>query len=93
MRIEAAPPVFRFDDRRPRPNVRRDDAGDRREPGRQQARAAMPAGEAHVWFHPALGAHILGQVAPERVSAAVVSRAYAQPEAKTPLRPRQDRTA
>lgn len=43
--------------------------------------------EAHVWFAPAFGAHILGQARPERVTPARARRAYCQPEARTPLRP------
>ncbi len=43
--------------------------------------------EAHVWFAPTFGAHILGQARPERVTPARARRAYSQPEARTPLRP------
>lgn len=82
--------MYRFDDRRPRPDVRRA-ASDRR----QEARPSSPRAEAqpHIWFQPVFGAHILGQVAPERAPAAAVARAYAQPEARMPVRPRTVRTA
>ena len=43
--------------------------------------------EAHLWFTPSFGAHILGQVTPTRVTATEARRAYGQPESRTPLRP------
>lgn len=93
MRIEAAPPVYRFDDRRPRPQVRREETSDRRNPDQASPSTPNATGRSHVWFEPAFGAHILGQVTPERATAAAATRAYTQPEARTPLRPRQDQTA
>lgn len=85
MRVEAAPYVFRSDDRRQRLEDRRLAEEDRRsqaEPSAERARHA-----AHVWFAPAFGAHILGQTKPERVTPAQARRAYTQPETRTPLRP------
>jgi hypothetical protein len=91
MRIEAAPHLSRFDDRRPRPELRRAGFDRRAEP----APVASPraAASPHVWLQPAFGAHILGQAAPERAAPGVLARAYAQPESRTPLRPRAIRTA
>ena len=85
MRVEAAPYVFRNGDRRQRP-------ADRRTPDRERRAEAKHASararhDAHVWFAPVFGAHILGQVSPEDVTQERVERAYAQPEARTPLRP------
>jgi hypothetical protein len=85
MRVEAAPYVFRSDDRRQRFEDRRASEEDRRAETVQAAPRAQHA--AHVWFAPAFGAHILGQVTPERVTPSRVKRAYAQPESQTPLRP------
>jgi hypothetical protein len=84
MRVEPAPYVFRNDDRRQRFEDRRSAAEDRRteQPAKPRARHA-----AHVWFAPAFGAQILGQIAPESVIPVCARRAYAQPEARTPLRP------
>ena len=85
MRVEAAPYVFRNGDRRQRPS-------DRRTPNRERRSETTHAGPrarhaAHVWFAPAFGAHILGQVSPEDVTPQRVETAYAQPEARTPRRP------
>ncbi|MFT3723848.1 MAG: hypothetical protein QM773_09700 [Hyphomonadaceae bacterium] len=85
MRVEAAPYVFRNGDRRQRPCERRTPNRERRTETTQASSRARHA--AHVWFAPAFGAHILGQVSPEDVMPERVERAYAQPEARTPLRP------
>ena len=85
MRVEAAPYVFRSDDRRQRFEDRRASEDDRR--FQQQQSAERARHEAHVWFAPAFGAHILGQAKPERVTPAQARRAYSQPETRTPLRP------
>lgn len=90
MRVEAAPYVFRSDDRRQRFEDRRMSEEDRRTETAQSATRAKHA--AHVWFASAFGAHILGQVTPERVAPSKVKRAYAQPEARTPLRPHVEKS-
>jgi hypothetical protein len=82
MRVEPAPRVYRNEDRRQRSAERRTCAHDRRAELASRARH-----EPHHWFQPAFGAHILGQISPETVNPAHIQRAYAQPEAKTPLRP------
>lgn len=84
MRVEPAPYVFRNEDRRGRFADRRA-APDRRTDEPVTTRRARHA--AHVWFTPAFGAHLLGQIAAERAIPARAARAYAQPEARTPLRP------
>ena len=85
MRVEAAPVVYRNDDRRQRFEDRRMAGDDRRfKPEQPQQRARH---EAHLWFAPAFGAHILGQVTPARVTPTEAKRAYRQPESRTPLRP------
>lgn len=86
MRVEAAPYVFRSDDRRQRFEDRRTSEDDRRFEA-AQSNAARARHEAHVWFAPAFGAHILGQVAPAQVTPSQARRAYTQPESRTPLRP------
>ena len=85
MRVEAAPHVYHFEDRRQR-------AEDRRAPEQEfetafEKQANRARHEAHLWFAPTFGAHILGQSKPPRVSASEARRAYQQPEARTPLRP------
>jgi hypothetical protein len=84
MRVQPVPYVFRNDDRRQRFEDRRA-AEDRRTEENGDAPRARHA--AHVWFMPAFGAQILGQIAPATVTPARARRAYAQPEARTPLRP------
>jgi hypothetical protein len=85
MRVEAAPYVFRHEDRRQRFEDRRAPDEDRRaDPERHTSRASHAS---QPWITPAFGAHLLGQLAPERAGAATIRRAYLQPEAKTPLRP------
>lgn len=85
MRIEPAPYVFRNDDRRQRFEDRRATESERRaEETTRQTRAVHAAPK---WFAPTFGAHILGQSAPPRMRPDEVRRAYAQPEARTPLRP------
>ena len=85
MRVEAAPFVYRNEDRRQRDEDRRATSEDRRfTPEQPQQRARH---EAHLWFAPAFGAHILGQVTPTKVTATEAKRAYGQPESRTPLRP------
>ncbi|HVY87336.1 MAG TPA: hypothetical protein VG942_00605 [Hyphomonadaceae bacterium] len=89
MRVEPAPHVFRNEDRRSRFTDRRARAERRVDPVEQpRARHA-----AHLWFTPAFGAQILGQIAPETVVPARAERAYQQPEALTPLRPSLVKTA
>ena len=85
MRVEAAPHVYHFEDRRQR-------ADDRRAPEQEfqtafEKQANRARHEAHLWFAPTFGAHILGQSKPAQVSASEARRAYQQPEARTPLRP------
>ena len=85
MRVEAAPFVYLSEDRRQRFEDRRTAEDDRRiEPAQTATRARH---EAHLWFTPSFGAHILGQVTPTRVTATEARRAYGQPESRTPLRP------
>ena len=84
MRIEGCSTVVFAATRRPRFEERRSDSSDRRRPRTSERRARH---DAHLWFTPAFGAHILGQVLPDTVSAEEAARAYRQPEAKTPLRP------
>ena len=85
MRVEAAPNVFRNEDRRQRPEDRRGTGEERRaEPYRGETNAkpnALP------WFAPVFGAHLLGQIEPSRVSPNQVRSAYQQPESKTPRKP------
>lgn len=88
MRVEPAPRVYRNEDRRQRSSERRTSAHDRRVELNQRARH-----EPHHWFQPAFGAHILGQIAPSVVPASQIARAYAQPEARTPLRPELSKSA
>ncbi len=90
MRVEPAPYVYRPEDRRQRFEDRRACPEDRRtaEPAAQRASHA-----AHVWFAPAFGAQILGLIAPETVIPARARRAYLQPEERTPLRPRFEKSA
>ena len=89
MRVEPAPYVFRNEDRRNRFTDRRAKP-ERRADAPEQPRARHAA---HVWFTPAFGAQILGQMAPETVVPASAQRAYLQPEARTPLRPSLVKTA
>jgi len=85
MRVEPTPHVFRNEDRRQRFDDRRATNSERREQtSTTQTRASHTVPK---WFAPAFGAHLLGQSAPQRVSAAQARRAYMQPEAQTPLRP------
>jgi len=85
MRVEAAPHVFRNEDRRQRPEDRRGTGDERRtDPYRGPERARYTA---VPWFAPVFGAHLLGQIEPSRASPKQVRRAYQQPEARTPLRP------
>jgi hypothetical protein len=85
MRIEPAPYVFRNEDRRQRFEDRRARESERR--AEETVRQTRAVHAAPKWFAPTFGAHILGQSAPTRVPAAEVRRAYAQPEARMPLRP------
>ena len=85
MRVEAAPFVYRNDDRRQRFEDRRMAEEDRRFTSEQPQQRARH--EAHLWFAPTFGAHILGQVTPTKVTATEAKRAYGQPESRTPLRP------
>ncbi len=85
MRVEAAPFVFRNEDRRQRFEDRRAAEQDRRFETTQNSTRACH--EAHLWFASAFGAHILGQVTPAKTTAAEAKRAYGQPESRTPLRP------
>jgi hypothetical protein len=84
MRIEGCSTVVFASNRRQRFEERRSVSSDRRRPVTSERRARH---QAHLWFAPAFGAHILGQVSPETVTAEHAERAYLQPEAKTPLRP------
>ena len=85
MRVEAAPFVFRNEDRRQRYEDRRvTEDGSCFETTQNTARARH---EAHLWFASTFGAHILGQVTPTKVTATEAKRAYGQPETRTPLRP------
>jgi hypothetical protein len=91
MRIEPAPYVFRNEDRRQRFAERRHEQRERRTEPRADAPRARHA--IHVWFAPAFGAHLLGQIKPETVVPAIAARAYTQPESRTPLRPRLIKSA
>lgn len=91
MRVQAAPFVYRNDERPQRfedPRTATEDSC--AEPEQQTHRARHPA---HAWFSPTFGAHILGQSTPYRVTATEAARAYTQPESRTPLRPRHSRSA
>jgi hypothetical protein len=92
MRVQPVPYVYRTDDRDHR---WRDEAGERseRRQSGQQDRRARHAN--HPWLAADFGAHLLGQATPASVPAtpATVARAYRQPEARTPLRPRMVKTA
>jgi len=91
MRVEAAPHVFRNEDRRQRPEERRGSGEERRaDPFRGPANAKP---NAVPWFAPVFGAHLLGQIEPSRATPNQVRRAYQQPEANTPLRPEYSRSA
>lgn len=91
MRVEPAPHVFRNEDRRKRFEERRGTGEDRRaDPSRSETRARH---ETQSWFAASFGAQLLGQIAPERVSAGEARRAYQQPEARSPLRPRHTAAA
>jgi hypothetical protein len=85
MRVEAAPFVFRNEDRRQRFEDRRGTGEDRREDAQRERPRASHASP--PWITPTFGAHLLGQVAPTRVTPGTARRAYMQPEAKTPLKP------
>lgn len=85
MRVEAAPHVYHFEDRRERADDRRAPEQEFQTASGQQANRARH--EAHLWFAPTFGAHILGQSKPTQVSPSEARRAYQQPEARTPLRP------
>lgn len=88
MRVEAAPFVFRSEDRRKRPDAERRGHADRRSSARSERRARHTT---HAWHMPAFAAHLLGQAYPNIIDATVVTRAYTQPESRTPLRPRYAR--
>jgi hypothetical protein len=90
MRVEPAPYVFRNEDRRGRPADRRVNEERRSEASVTMRRARHAA---HAWLTPAFGAHLLGQVTIETVAPARATRAYLQPEARTPLRPSLVRSA
>jgi hypothetical protein len=91
MRVEAAPHVFRNEDRRQRHAERRGTGEERRtDTDRNTTRAKHTA---VPWFAPVFGAHLLGQVEPSRVSPRQARRAYRQPEAKTPLKPEFSKSA
>lgn len=84
MRVEPAPYVCRTEDRRQRFAERRAQSADRRKAPREGPRARHCA---HLWFAPAFGAHLLGQLVETPVLPRTAERAYSQPEARTPLRP------
>ena len=84
MRIEGCSPVVFSADRRQRFTERRAESSERRRKERPERRARH---QAHRWFEPAFGAHILGQMMPETVAPEAALRAYRQPEARTPLTP------
>jgi len=85
MRVEAAPFVFRNEDRRQRYDDRRAAEDDRRFETTQNTTRARHA--AHLWFASTFGAHILGQVTPAKITATDAKRAYGQPETRMPPRP------
>lgn len=91
MRVEAAPHVFRNEDRRQRHVERRGTGEERRTDTDRNATRAKHT--AVPWFAPVFGAHLLGQVEPSRVSPRQARRAYGQPEAKTPLKPEFSKSA
>lgn len=86
MRVEPTPHVFRNEDRRGRLRDRRGAGEERRaDPERAKERAQH---KARPWITAVFGAHLLGQQSRPTVSQDEAERAYGQPEAKTPLRPR-----
>lgn len=86
MRIEPAPIVFRAQDQRQHFQERRE-GGERRQTASQERRRARHPKQ--PWLQPAFGAQLLGQrLEPTFPDAQSIQRAYAQPEARTPLRPR-----
>ena len=91
MRVEPVPYVYRTGDRN---HWSDDDAGEqteRRQSGQQDRRARHAA---HPWLAADFGAHLLGQAGPASLTApATIARAYRQPEARMPLRPRNVKTA
>jgi hypothetical protein len=91
MRVEPVPYVYRPDDRDHRSRDRAGDQSERRQSGQQDRRARHAA---HPWLAADFGAHLLGQAGPASIAAAeTIARAYRQPEARTPLRPRTVKTA
>ena len=92
MRIEPAPLVLRGEDRRQRFEEKRREGERRRQPQSQERQRARHPRQ--PWLAPAFGAQLLGQrLAPSIPAQASIERAYAQPEARTPLRPRLAKTA
>ncbi len=90
MRVEAASFVWSAYDRRTRTADQR--AGEERRGGdrRRQRRAEHTA---QPWISAPFGAYLLGQITPSSPAPGVARRAYAQPETRTPLRPRVVRCA
>jgi hypothetical protein len=91
MRVEAAPYVFRHEDRRQRFADRRDHDAERRFAPEQDAPRASH--RSPPWITSTFGAHLLGQIAPAAVEPGIARRAYLQPESRTPLRPSHEETA
>lgn len=89
MRVEAITRTLRTWDRRTRTLERR--AGEERRTSDRSERRARHTTQ--PWMFAPFGAHLLGQAAPETASAESIVRAYAQPETRTPLRPRFVRRA
>jgi hypothetical protein len=90
MRVEPVPYVYRAEDRRQRSASEEAPRFDRRK--RERDRRARHS--AHPWLAADFGAHLLGQNAPRWLPAPeLIARAYRQPEARTPLRPRTMMTA
>jgi len=86
MRIEPLAFVFRAEDRRQRSQDKRE-RSERR--GQQASCDRRARHAAHPWLSASFGAHLLGQVAPHWFAPAEeIKRAYKQPEARMPVRPR-----
>jgi hypothetical protein len=89
MRVDPTPIVLRLQDRRER-SAGADAPKDRRKAPRSGDRRARHA--LQPWLSSTFAAQVLGQILPEAASPDEAARAYLQPEARTPLRPRHVRS-
>jgi hypothetical protein len=91
MRLDPVPYVHRAEDGDRRWSGDPGDQSERRQSGGRDRRARHAA---HPWLAADFGAHLIGQTCPGAVTAPkTIARAYRQPEARTPLRPRTVKTA